>query len=126
MRSNDISSKGFAWGYMGGVISIILCTPWGFVLPEIPAYELAMVICGVWWACGMYPAWRWLLPRPGPPLPVGTTYWKEGLRSVQQTYRDVVSLPMSARFLIWWMVGSDAIFLIGNIGGLFANSEVTW
>jgi hypothetical protein len=67
-RSNELSSKGFAWGFAAGVISILLCVPWAFLLSEIGSYQVAMVITGVWWFVFMYKPWkylkvRWTAPR---------------------------------------------------------------
>jgi MFS-type transporter involved in bile tolerance (Atg22 family) len=118
--------------------------------------QVPMAICGVWWALCMIPALKWLKVRPGPDLPKGSSYLRESWRSTTETFRDVFSLPVSAWYLLWWMVGADggwadvqcalhfallgahthtvlalsgkptAIFLIGNIGGLYANSEIRW
>jgi MFS-type transporter involved in bile tolerance (Atg22 family) len=57
---NEWSNKGFAWGYVAGVISIILCIPFVFIFTEIAAYQIAMAITGVWWVIFLYKPWKYL------------------------------------------------------------------
>ena len=122
--SSELSSKGFAWGYTAGVIGILLVLPLVYLLPEIKGYEATMVLVGAWWLLFMLPPDRYLHTRPGPPLPPGQSYFSASLSQTRETGRDMVRLPVSGWYLLIWMVGSDAVFSIGTMGGLYANSEV--
>jgi MFS-type transporter involved in bile tolerance (Atg22 family) len=126
-RSTEISARGFAFGYSAGVIGIILCAPIVAVLSsEILAYQLCMVLAGIWWAGWMVPVAFRLLPRPGPPLPKDKNIATEACSSIVGTIRELRALPSSFAYLMLWMVFSDGVFLVGNIGGLYANSRVDW
>ena len=126
-RSTEISARGFASGYAAGVIGIILCIPLvALIKSEILAYQLCQVIAGVWWASWMMPVAFRLLPRPGPPLPTGQTVLTEACSSLGTTLRELLVLPRSFAYLIFWMFFSDGVFLVGSIGGLYANSRVDW
>ena len=126
MRSTEISARGFAWGYVAGVIGIILCIPLVALLPEILAYQLCMVIVGIWWTVWMIPVALRLLPRPGPPLPENKTVCTEASSSFLATFRELCALPRSGFYLLLWAFFSDGVFLVGSIGGLYANSRVDW
>ncbi|RYG55198.1 hypothetical protein EON66_05870, partial [archaeon] len=61
--SSRLSSNGIGWGYVSGIVGIILCIPASFLMNEIPAYQVSMVVCGVWWIVFTYPTWRFLRVR---------------------------------------------------------------
>lgn len=123
---NAWSNTGFAWGYLAGLVGILLCVPAVLTLPEIAAYEVIMVIVGVWWCVFTVIPALYLLPRPGPPLPVAHSYISHSLAQLKSTLRDLRTLRVSGQYLILWMIYSDGVFVIGYIGGLYANSEVQW
>jgi UMF1 family MFS transporter len=127
-RSAQLSGTGFAWGYAAGVVGILLCVPLAASLPEIAAYQGAMLLCAAWWACFTLPVHSWLLPRPGPPLPPGSGggYVRASLDSLRATARRLRALPVTWRYLALWMLFSDGVFSIGFVGGLYANGRVDW
>ena len=128
-ESDALSNAGFAAGYVAGLVAIGLCLPSALSLEPIAAYQIAMVITGVWWLVFSVVPMLYLLPRPGPPAPPGgaAALVRASVRSTVRTVRTIrTKLPATGAMLIWWMIGSDAVFLIGSIGGLFANSEVDW
>jgi UMF1 family MFS transporter len=127
-RSTEISSRGFASGYCAGVIGIIMCIPLVALLKsEVLAYQLCQVIAGVWWALWMILVAFRLLSRPGPPLPPGKCpVATEAFSSIYKTFRELIKLPRSFAYLVFWMFFSDGVFLVGSIGGLYANSRVDW
>lgn len=125
-RSSELSSRGFAWGYVAGVVGILLCVPLAATLPEADAYAGAMVVCGVWWLAFMVPVQRALLPRPGPPLPAGATVLSQSLRSARETAHALRTLPVALAYLVAWAFFSDGVYVFGVIGGLYASSRVRW
>lgn len=124
--NDQLSNHGFAWGYVAGIIGIILCVPFAFLLSEIGSYQVAMIIVGIWWAAFMVFPWRTLLPRPGPPLPAGRSLIVQSVVQQWRTVCEARRLPTTWKFLVLWMIFSDGVFLLGTLGGLFANSEVEW
>ena len=128
--SERLSSRGFAWGYAAGVLGIGLSLPLMAALPsELAAYRGAMVLTGLWWAAFTLVPARWLRARPGPPLPGGASALAVSLAHTRATLSDVTSrhrLPTTGWFLLVWMVGSDGVFSIGTLGGLYANTHIQW
>lgn len=125
-RSSELSSRGFAFGYVAGVVGILLCVPLAVVLPELTAYAGAMVVCGVWWLVFIQPVRRNLLPRPGPPLPEGVSVLTQSFRSARETVSALRSLPVALTYLIAWAFFSDGVYVFGVVGGLYASSRVRW
>jgi MFS-type transporter involved in bile tolerance (Atg22 family) len=124
--SDTLSGQGFGWGYAAGVVTILLVLPLAFTLSEIASYQGAMLIAGTWWAVWMLVPARHLRTRPGPPLPPGRGYVALSLAQSRETVRDMCKLPITGWYLLCWMVGSDAIFSVGTIGGLYADTQVDW
>jgi UMF1 family MFS transporter len=124
-RSAQLSGTGFAWGYAAGVAGILLVVPLAAALPEVQAYQGAMLLCAAWWAAFTLPVAAWLQPRAGPPPPKGG-YLRASLASLRATARRMRALPATWRYLLLWMVFSDGVFSIGFVGGLYANGRVDW
>lgn len=125
-RSAELSSKGFAWGYVAGVMGIVLSIPLVLALPERAAFSGCMLLTGAWWTLFTLPVWRGLGARPGPPLPAGTSYALASLGSLRETGAALWSLPATAYYLALWAFFSDGVFVVGALGGLYASSRVDW
>jgi MFS transporter, UMF1 family len=123
--ASELSSKGFAWGFVAGVLGILLCLPLVITLPEGDAYRGAMVVCGLWWGIFMLVPARHLKERPGPPLPPNSTLFSQSLATARQTFRELKKAPTTAYYLLLWSLFSDGVFVIGLLGGLFA-AKVEW
>lgn len=91
--SDELSGKGFGWGYVAGVITILLVLPLAFTLSEIASYQGAMLIAGTWWAVWMLVPARHLRTRPGPPLPPGQGYVSLSVAQSRETVKDMFKLP---------------------------------
>jgi MFS transporter, UMF1 family len=124
--NNELSNKGFAFGYIAGVVGIILSVPGILLLSEIQGYQVAMGITGIWWIGFTFFPYKYLLSRPGPDLPQNVKYVPFVLSSSYQTIKQICQLPKSALFLVYWMISSDAIFAIASLAGLFMNSQLDW
>jgi len=125
-RAAELSSKGFAAGYAAGVAGIALCVPLVAALPEIGAYRATLALTGLWWALFMAPVARALRARPGPPLPPGASFVGASLAGARATAARLRRLPGTAFYLLLWSAFSDAVFVVGTLGGLYANSRVDW
>lgn len=126
-RMDDISGRGFAWGYIGSVICLLITVGVTLALPAITAFPINIAIAGVWWAG--FATWTFctIKPRPGPPLPAGT----EGAAALCFSWRRTCStlgharaLPNLWTLLLLWFFYSDGFSVISSVGALFANSEI--
>ena len=131
-RVTEMSAYGFSFGYIAGVIGIILCVPLILALPEIVAYQATLVVAGVWWAIFMIPVAKIIHTRPGPPLPITagggicSSYIYASLNGIMNTATLLYKLPTTGAFLLLWGLFSDAVFVVGTLGGLYANSRIDW
>ena len=79
---NEVSSKGFIYGYGGGVVMLLVS---GLILlasgalasdakPHVivNGYKYVCLVTGIWWLVGTLACTAYMHPRPGPPLPFKT------------------------------------------------------
>lgn len=124
---NELSTKGFMLGYIGGVIALLLFAGviWGLG-SQTYNLQICVAACGIWtliFAFG-FTATN-LKPRPGPSFPV------EGAKIVlypwQKTYRTIqnaMKLKNTFLVLISWFFYSDAYSTIATTAVLFGKSEL--
>jgi len=126
-KSDELSSRGFAWGYVGGLISIVCILPLTFFLDIILVYQIAQVFAGIWWVAFVFGcSWRSLPARPGPPMPAGSSVVGRSLSHSLSGFTMLCRLPVTGLLLLAWFLLSDGVFVIGSVGGIYANSLVDW
>ena len=127
-RMHDISSRGYAWGYLGSVICLLICVGVTVVFSgdSIVAYGINCAIAGFWWFGFSLFTFAWLRPRPGPPLPPGENYLVLPWKRMAITISRVRQLPQTFFFLINWFIFSDGFNTISSVGAIYANTSVTW
>lgn len=116
-----ISAKGFAYGYVGGVVLQII----GFVLvltakgDPFPALRLTFLLVGLWW--GGFAQFSFAaLPgsiRTGPKKSNALT---EGFAEIKKVYNEVKRLPILKRFLqgcFFYSVGVQTVMLAATLFG---------
>ena len=123
-----ISSHGFAWGYTGSVLCLLVCVGITAALSDdtILAYRVNVLVSGVWWAAFGALTLAWLRPRPGPPLPPGESYALLPWKQLRRTLARAPQLPQTFGLLLCWFGYSDGFNVIASVGALYANSSVTW
>ena len=132
-RMHDISGRGYYWGYFGSVLCLILCLI--IVIGSsatsennIVAFSVCVAVGGFWWFFfATATTFRFLQPRPGPPLPAGEMYL---VFPFKRLYRMAVAartkLPETLKFLLAWFFFSDGFNTISSVGAIYANTSVTW
>ena len=129
MRAMDaLSSAGFAWGYVGGLLCLALClaVTVAWQGDAIVAYGLNCALAGVWWALFSSFTVAWLRPRPGPPLPPGASVLTLPWRRLATACSRARELPQTFTFLSAWFVYSDGMNTIASVGAIYANTSVLW
>lgn len=139
--SNHISSKGVGIGYGAAVLvqilSILIIFTFSKLSPPLAKsstpMRIVLFVVGLWWAIFTIPAARWLRPRPGPPLPVGSvsegrwswlSYVAFAWASLWRTVKVAVKLRQVVLFLIGWFLLSDATATISGTAILLARTEL--
>jgi len=112
---DQISSTGFMYGFAGGILSLVVTAPFLIFLDFRLGLRIAIGTAGVWWFCCQLYTFKHLKPRPGPPLPAGTSSyvgfsWSRFLLICKRARH----LPQTLKFLFLWFCFSDGIATINN------------
>lgn len=125
-----VSSKGFALGYVGGGLALLL----SLILLSLTSEEnrglivrLSLAGAGVWWLvfAFLFPQ-RWLMQRaPIHQLPPGETYLSHSFKQLATTLRELLNkYPMTLRYLIAYLIYNDGIQTVITVATIFASSEL--
>ena len=92
-RMDDVSTQGYAWGYIGSVIPFVLClvlvlAGGSFGLDQGTAMVLAFLLTAVWWAVFTLPLTRQYKQ---------TAYVERGTHPVRDAFRQILSTFRKAR-----------------------------
>ncbi len=127
-RRNNVSSQGFAFGYVGGGLALGLSLLLFNVMTDTGlAVRLSLLIAGVWWLVFtfLFPQQR-LLQRPvQASLPPGENYLTHSLKELWASLKEMKQkYPQALRFLIAFLIYSDGIQTVNTLATLFAASEL--
>jgi len=131
-RMHDISSRGYYWGYFGSVLCLIICVlivvgASATAENNIVAFSVCVFVGGLWWLVfASLTTFRFLQPRPGPPLPAGEAYLVYPFKRMYRTARAAGAMPETLKFLLCWFLFSDGFNTISSVGAIYANTSVTW
>lgn len=114
-RMDEISSFGFAWGYIGSCIPFVLCLivvlgAGSFGLPMNTAMVIAFLITSVWWITSTVPlcrSYRQLHYIPRQPRPLVQSF-----RRLYQTFRNVKQEKPIFLFLVAFFFYIDGVYTI--------------
>lgn len=114
-RMDEISSFGFAWGYIGSCIPFVLCLivvlgADSFGLPMNTAMVIAFLITSVWWIASTVPlcrSYRQLHYIPRQPRPLVQSF-----RRLYQTFRNVKQEKPIFLFLVAFFFYIDGVYTI--------------
>lgn len=132
--STELSAKGIGIGYAAGLF-VQCCAILILIRMHSTTWSLRVVLffIGAWWAVFTIPAAFWLRPRPGPPLPAGSSrsgfkalvsYTTFAWKSLYQTVRLAKRLVDIILFLAAWFLLSDAIATTSSTAILFAKTSL--
>lgn len=125
-----VSSRGFAWGYLGGGILlalqlIVITKPAWFGLPGGEwATRLAFVSVGVWWVAFTVPLMRHVPDhRPGlvvaPPTAHGLRLVTDAFVRLRATFRELRRYREAFKFLVAFWLYNDGIGTIVKMAAVF-------
>ncbi|MGN7411866.1 MFS transporter [Paenibacillus sp. SAF-068] len=127
-RRDMISSKGYAYGYIGGgllfaVNMLMIQQPgWFGMNSTLAGTRLAFISVSLWWLLFSIPIFRHAPRRPASPDLPGS--WKGyagvGVRRLRQTFRQMRRFPQLIRMLVaFWFFndGINTIILMATIYG---------
>jgi UMF1 family MFS transporter len=127
---DSVSSKGFAYGYVGGGLMLVLSLGILWLLGPTNqglGVRLSLAGAGLWWLVFtlLFPQ-RYLVQRaPVHQLPPGETYFSHGFKQLLTTLKELYyKYPTALRYLIAYLIYNDGIQTIIAVATIFASSEL--
>ena len=127
-QRNAVSSKGFAYGYLGGGVFLLL----NLILVQTMAdtalaVRLSLAGAGLWWLVFTYifPQQRLAQRAPVLRLPAGESYLSHSLKQLRSTFKDLArKYPSTLQYLIAYLIYNDGIQTVIVVSTLFAAEEL--
>jgi UMF1 family MFS transporter len=137
-RRDKVSSRGFAWGYMGGGLLLLLnfalvgaapsiFAPFGLAEGDAKAMavRLSLLSAGLWWGGFATVTFARLRSRaPARRLPEGKNFLKVGVGELFSTFRQLGRLPHTLRYLVGYLFYNDGIQTVINASSVFLAQEL--
>lgn len=112
-----VSSRGYAFGYLGGGIMLAIGVAMIQLLPDDLGPRLALVGVAVWWAVFSIPILR-RVPEP-PPTGHGRVGLGDTLRQTRAMLTSLRGLPDLRTFLFGYLVYNDGINTVISVAALY-------
>lgn len=129
-KRDSTSSNGWAMGYMGGglllLLNLILFQTSDLIgIPGDLAVRINLASAGVWWLGFSMLTWARLHPRHAVrQLPQGESYTRVGFKQLGETLRDVKNYPETLKFLIAYFLYNDGIQTVIAVTSTFAAAPL--
>jgi UMF1 family MFS transporter len=129
-RRDAVSSAGFAMGYAGGGLLLLLNLLLFLFSDRVGidsalAARLCILSAGVWWFGFAQITFARLRSRHAArPLPPGATYLTVGFQQLASTFREIGRFPHTVRYLLAYLFFNDGIQTIIVIAAVFAAEEL--
>src|SRR5258705_1121822 len=129
-QRDKVSSRGFAYGYLGGGLLLAL----NFLLvksaPRLGmdpflAVRLSFLSAGLWWGAFALISFATLKTRAAEKsLPAGKTYLTIGFSELGRTFRELARLRHTLKYLIGYLFFNDGIQTVISMASVFMAQEL--
>lgn len=129
-QADKVSSRGYAYGYLGGAILLALNLLLVLRAEELGmstglAVRLSLLSAGVWWGGFALITFALLKSRPTKKiLPPGKGYIAAGFSEILDTVKQLRRLPLTARYLLGYLVYNDGIQTVIFAASAFLEQEL--
>src|SRR5215510_1791219 len=129
-QTDKVSSRGFAYGYLGGAILLVLNLLVVLKAEELGmstglAVRLSLLSAGVWWGGFALITFALLKSRPKKKsLPPGKNYISAGFSELISTVKELKRLPLTARYLLGYLIYNDGIQTVIVASSTFLEQEL--
>lgn len=127
---DKVSSRGFAYGYLGGAILLVLNLLLVLRAEELGmstglAVRLSLLSAGIWWGGFALITFALLKSRPKKKsLPAGKGYISAGISELVATFKELRRLPLTARYLLGYLIYNDGIQTVIFASSAFLEQEL--
>ncbi|HJX93198.1 MAG TPA: MFS transporter [Pyrinomonadaceae bacterium] len=129
-QADKVSSRGFAYGYLGGAILLTLNLVLVMGAERLGistglAVRLSLMSSGIWWGGFAVITFLNLKSRPKrKTLPPGKSYLSAGLIEIFDTIKELRRLPLTLRYLLAYLVYNDGIQTVIVAASAFLEQEL--
>lgn len=117
-RMDEVSSRGYAWGYIGSCIPFVLCVlvyvlyepSMLGLIPLLPAMAVIFLLTAAWWVACSFPLWKSY--RQVRFVEPGSHPVRAGLKSLGSTFREIGKTKHILFFLIAFFFFIDGVYTI--------------
>lgn len=127
---DKVSSRGFAYGYLGGAILLVLNLLLVLRAEELGistglAVRLSLLSAGIWWGGFALITFALLKSRPKKKsLPPDKGYITAGFSELVATFKELRRLPLTARYLLGYLIYNDGIQTVIFASSAFLEQEL--
>ncbi len=123
-----ISGYGFAFGYVGSLISLLIALPYAnmaFLSNDLSLMRPTFIWAGLFFFMFSLPFYFVIREKTIQPYrPVMDNYLSEGFRRVKQTFKRVREFPEIVKFLIAYFVYIDGVNTVIYFSGIYASDTL--
>lgn len=127
-RRDEVSSKGFAIGYLGGGLLLVLNMALLSMMEDTGlAVRISLASAGIWWLAFTYlfPQKRLKQRDAARHLPEGANVINHGIRQILHTLSELWhKYPATLRYLISYLIYNDGIQTVIVVATAFAADEL--
>ena len=129
-QSDKVSSRGFAYGYLGGALLLVVNLLLVLNAERLGmttglAVRLSLLSAGVWWGGFALITFALLKSRPAKKtLPPGKSYLSAGFAELRATFKELRRLPLTARYLLGYLIYNDGIQTVIVAASTFLEQEL--
>jgi len=129
-QTDKVSSRGFAYGYLGGAILLVLNLVLVLRAEQLGmstglAVRLSLASAGIWWGGFALITFALLKSRPKKKsLPAGKSYISAGFSELVDTFKELRRLPLTARYLLGYLIYNDGIQTVIFASSAFLEQEL--
>lgn len=129
-QRDKVSSRGFAYGYLGGGLLLLL----NFLLVKsaprlgldpLMAVRISLLSAGLWWGGFAIIAFTLLKTRAAEKsLPPGKNYLTMGFSELGRTFRELSRLRHTLKYLVGYLLYNDGIQTVISMASVFMAQEL--
>jgi len=129
-EADKVSSRGFAYGYLGGALLLVVNLLMVLNAERLGmttglAVRLSLLSAGLWWGGFALITFALLKARPAKKiLPPGKNYLSAGFVELVATFKELRRLPLTARYLLGYLIYNDGIQTVIVAASTFLEQEL--
>ncbi len=123
-NQDRVSARGFALGYFGSSLLLIVCLISIMVL-KIPA-KYSFLFVGIWWIVFAQYTFSILPQSNTPQTAERKNIFARGFNELRQVYKQILTMPLLKRFLSGYFFYNMGVQTVMVVAVLFARNEITW